>query len=168
VRVVATFWLVVCLCSAAAAQSQERALVDRLLRPDTTLQNPAQNKKFNPAGSQSIDKRATVATFYMEKKSKPRTFWGTRSFQSKQVDGNFFGDAKRKNGSADKKVRSSNYSGSSLQQPVHDAYDHDKAARTRVYADQRPFLDRGKSQKSLERHNQPLTIQQVRELLNKN
>jgi len=38
----------------------------------------------------------------------------------------------------------------------------------REYAGNRPFLDKGKSQKSLSAQNKPLTIEQVRELLNKN
>jgi hypothetical protein len=37
----------------------------------------------------------------------------------------------------------------------------------REYAGTRPFLDKGKSQKSLQAQNKPLTIEQVRELLNK-
>jgi hypothetical protein len=38
----------------------------------------------------------------------------------------------------------------------------------RIFAGNRPFLDQGKSQKALSRQNPPLTIEQVRELLNKN
>ena len=37
----------------------------------------------------------------------------------------------------------------------------------REYAGNRPFLGQGKSQKSLSAQNPPLTIEQVRELLNK-
>ena len=37
-----------------------------------------------------------------------------------------------------------------------------------TFGQARPFLDQGKSQKSLSAHNAPLTIEQVRELLNKN
>jgi hypothetical protein len=44
----------------------------------------------------------------------------------------------------------------------------DKKAASREYSENRPFLDQGKSQKSLNRQNAPLTIDQVRELLNKN
>ena len=44
----------------------------------------------------------------------------------------------------------------------------DKKVPSRAYAENRPFLDQGKSQKSLNRQNAPLTIDQVRELLNKN
>jgi hypothetical protein len=36
------------------------------------------------------------------------------------------------------------------------------------FTGKRPFLDKGKSPKSLERKNTPMTIEQVRELLNKN
>jgi hypothetical protein len=43
-----------------------------------------------------------------------------------------------------------------------------KKVASRAYADNRPFLDQGTNQKSLNRKNEPLTIEQVRELLNKN
>jgi len=51
---------------------------------------------------------------------------------------------------------------------VRDAPQSDKKVATRTYAEDRPFLDEGKSQKSLNQQNAPLTIEQVRELLNKN
>jgi len=51
---------------------------------------------------------------------------------------------------------------------VHAAYDADKGVATRNFVDQRHFTDRGKSQESLDRQNPPMTIDQVRELLNKN
>jgi hypothetical protein len=49
-----------------------------------------------------------------------------------------------------------------------DASQSDKKVASHAYAENRPFLDQGKSQKSLNRQNAPLTIDQVRELLNKN
>jgi len=49
-----------------------------------------------------------------------------------------------------------------------DASQSDKKVASRAYAGNRPFQDQGKSQKSLNRQNAPLTIDQVRELLNKN
>ena len=51
---------------------------------------------------------------------------------------------------------------------VRDAPQSDKKITNRTYAENRPFLDEGKSQKSLNQQNAPLTIEQVRELLNKN
>ena len=41
------------------------------------------------------------------------------------------------------------------------------SAPIREYADNRPFLRKGKSQNSLHAQDKPLTIEQVRELLNK-
>ena len=51
---------------------------------------------------------------------------------------------------------------------VHETQDAHSATGTRTFAGQRPFQEDGKSQKSLDRQNPPLTIEQVRELLNKN
>ena len=51
---------------------------------------------------------------------------------------------------------------------VRDAPQAGKKIASRAYAGTRPFLDEGKSQKSLNQQNAPLTIDQVRELLNKN
>ena len=47
------------------------------------------------------------------------------------------------------------------------APESNEVAPTREYASNRPFLDKGKSAKSLQAQNKPLTIEQVRELLNK-
>jgi hypothetical protein len=51
---------------------------------------------------------------------------------------------------------------------VHPAYDANLIVTGRKFADDRSFRDQGKSQKALNRRNPPLTIDQVRELLNKN
>lgn len=167
-RTLATVCLTICLFSGARAQTQERSLVDRLLKPDMSLQNSAQNKQFRADG-ESINKRATVASFYFENKSKPRTFSETRDFRSARFDTRAFLEGKRRNSSSDKPANSiSTFSGASLQHPVRDAYDHDKTVKGRDFADQHPFLDRGKSQKYLSRQTPPMTIEQVRELLNKN
>ena len=40
--------------------------------------------------------------------------------------------------------------------------------RSHSFAGNRPFLGQGKSQKALSAQDRPLTIEQVRELLNKN
>jgi len=168
VRTFAIIFLTIGLVANVRSQEQERSLVDRLLKPDMSLQNSEQNKKFRADG-QSIDKHATVAAFYFENKSKPRAFFGTRDFQSRQFDARSFADQKRQSNLSDKRVSSiATYPGSSLEHPVRDAYDHGKAVRGREFAGQRPFLERGKSQRFLDHPNAPMTIEQVRELLNKN
>ncbi|MBA2744260.1 MAG: hypothetical protein H0U43_08155, partial [Chthoniobacterales bacterium] len=52
---------------------------------------------------------------------------------------------------------------------VRPAFDAQKAVATSEFDDaRRPFLVQGKSQKSLSAKDEPLTLEQVRELLNKN
>jgi hypothetical protein len=151
------------------AQEQESKLVDRLLRPDMTLANSAQNKKFN-ADRVSINKKATVGTFYFQEKSSSKAFSGTRDFSTRQFNSHFF------HGSRDASVVSSQQAientrsaySTRTARGVRDAPQSDKKVASRYYAGNRPFLDQGKSQKSLNRQNAPMTIDQVRELLNKN
>ncbi len=60
------FFLLLCLTSFAfpvGAQEQERKLVDRLLRPDMTLVNSAQDKKFAGADVTPVDKKFVAKSF---------------------------------------------------------------------------------------------------------
>ena len=145
-------------------------MLDRLLKPDMTLQNDAQNKKFAGDGSSPINKRATVGTFYVHQKTRSKNFSGTRDFSTTQ----FYSQAYH---SGRKGYETSSQQGiTSARSPyanqtargVRDAPQSGKKVATRGYAGNRPFLDEGKSQKSLNQQNAPLTIDQVRELLNKN
>jgi hypothetical protein len=149
------------------AQDQESKLVDRLLRPDTTLRNDAQNKQFSADGA-SINKKATVGTFYVQKKSNSKSFAGTRDFSTQQFNSQPFHGTRTASGiSAQQAIGNSSYPTGTARSP-RDAPQSDKKVASRSYAENRPFLDQGKSQKSLNRKNAPLTIEQVRELLNKN
>jgi hypothetical protein len=151
------------------AQDQERKLIDRLLKPDMTLQSSEQKKKFIADGT-SINKKATVGTFYLEKKSNSKTFSRTREFSTRQFYSRpYHGSHSAPENSSQHAIGRSqrNYPTQPARGP-RDAPQSDKKASSRAYAENRPFLDRGKSQKSLNRQNAPLTIDQVRELLNKN
>jgi hypothetical protein len=149
------------------AQDQESKLVDRLLRPDTTLRNDAQNKQFSADGA-SINKKATVGTFYVQKKSNSKSFAGTRDFSTQQFNSQPFHGTRTASGiSAQQAIGNSSYPIGTARGP-REAPQSDKKVASRSYAENRPFLDQGKSQKSLNRKNAPLTIEQVRELLNKN
>jgi hypothetical protein len=155
--------------SCLRAQDQERKLVDRLLRPDMTLQSSEQKKKFIAAGT-SINKKANVGTFYVEKKSHSKTFSGTRELSTQEFNSRpFHGSRSAFENSSQQAVGNSRraYPSQSARGP-RDAPQSDKKVASRVYAGNRPFLDQGKSQKSLNQQNAPLTIDQVRELLNKN
>jgi hypothetical protein len=134
-----------------------------------TLQSSEQKKEFI-ADRTSINKKATVGTFYVEKKSKSKTFLGTRELSTRQFNSRTFpGSRSAFQNSSQHAMGDSRgaYPTQSARGP-RDASQSDKKVASRAYAENRPFLDQGKSQKSLNRQNAPLTIDQVRELLNKN
>ncbi len=58
--------------------------------------------------------------------------------------------------------------GTSSVRDIRSANNPHNVTASRIFADQHQFRDQGKSQKSLDRQNPPMTIDQVRDLLNKN
>ena len=161
--------LTAALCS-VRAQDQEKKLVDRLLKPDMALQNDAQNKKFVGDSSSSINKRANVGAFYVHQKPRPKNFSGTRDFSTTQFYSQTYrGGRTAYEVSSQRTVPNSKSAyASQTAGGIRDAPQSGKKIASRTYAGNRPFLDKGKSQKSLNRQNESLTIEQVRELLNKN
>jgi hypothetical protein len=152
------------------AQDQEKKLVDRLLKPDMTLQNDAQNKKFVGNGSVPINKRAKMGSFYVHQKPGSKGFSATRDFSTSQFYSQTY-DGKRSASEISSQKTFAHSKAAYADQTtrgVHDASQSGKKVASRSYAGNRPFLDQGTNQKSLNRHNDPLTIEQVRELLNKN
>ena len=135
-----------------------------------TLQNDAQNKKFVGDGSVSVNKRANVGTFFIHQKPRSKSFSGTRDvsttqFYSQTYRGGRTGyEVSSQQTLANSKATLANQT----VRGIRDAPQSGKKVASRAYAGNRPFLDEGKSQKSLNRQNDPLTIEQVRELLNKN
>jgi hypothetical protein len=152
------------------AQDQEKKLVDRLLKPDMTLQNEAQNKKFVGDGSASATKRPYVWPFYVHQKTRSKGFSGTRDFSTTQFYSQTYHDKRTAyEASSQRSLANANAAyPSQTARGVHDAPQSGKKISSHPYAGNRPFLDQGTSQKSLNRKNEPLTIEQVRELLNKN
>jgi len=143
--------------------------VDRLLKPDMTLHNDAQNKKFIADGT-SINKHATVGAFYIHKKPTQKSYSATGQFSAQQYNSRTFNSGQSAfNTSSQHAIANSRVAyATQTASGVRDARQSDKKVAIRAYAGNRPFLDEGKSQKSLNRQNAPLTIEQVRELLNKN
>lgn len=167
------FALFLCLlCSVAAiarAQEQEKKLVDRLLKPDMTMQNDAEKKQF-VAGGETITKKAPTKWFWFSKRKPEKGFWDTRQVATKEFSTANSRDAKK---TADLSTRTRiakadvAYS-SPMYGDIRTARDGTKSMTTSNYPVTRPFILKGKSQKSLSAQDQPLTIDQVRELLNKN
>jgi hypothetical protein len=151
------------LATGSYAQEQERKLVDRLLSPDTKLSNSDQNKKFND-GAETPTRSASTKTFYVSDKKLTKTFvadrksptsaYRTRNYTTKSAT---VPTSPPMKGFETKKTRDVSTT----------AYPTKKYA-TGDFAGNRPFLGQGKSQKALHAQDRPLTIDEVRELLNKN
>jgi hypothetical protein len=170
VRAILPFVVIFCGASCLFAQEQESKLVDRLLRPDMTLANSAQTKQFNGAGGQAAARSASVKEFSASASAEPKEFGGKKSFLSRMFGGHRLraGDT-----NADVSTRSSASAGpASLGRQTsilaRSNSDEGKAVGTRQFAATGPFLERGKSQKALSAQDRPLTVDEVRELLNRN
>jgi hypothetical protein len=152
----------------AFAQQQERKLIDRILKPDLTLQNDAQNKKFK-ADKTSVNKRKTVGTYYLEQKPTSKKYSNTRDVSTANFDSRSFNTGNKTSAQqlSQRQVATSTYTASSAN-GVTGSPDQNKTKTGQPYSGNRRFAEQGKSQKSLKRKNRPMTIDEVRELLNKN
>lgn len=151
------------------AQDQEKKLVDRLLKPDMALQNEAQNKKFVGDGSASMNKRATIGTFFFHQKSHTKSF-GTRDFSTSQFYSQTYQNKRSAYEVSSQQTLTNSKAAYANQtaRGVGNAPQSGKKVSSHAYGGNRPFLGQGTNQKSLSKKNDPLTIEQVRELLNKN
>ena len=155
--------------SPAVAQTQERKLIDRLLRPNTTLANSAQDKRFAAATSAAFEKRAPSRSFYSREKTLTKTFPGERAFTPQQFAARHFrmGDTPAHLATRTELTKNDQLIRTPPAPGIRIAPESTEIAAVREFAGSRPFLGRGKSQKALQAYNRPLTIEQVRELLNK-
>ena len=150
------------------AQQQEPSLVDRLLRPNMELQNNAERKKFM-ANSAVIEGRGTIGTFFLQPNRHEKSFGDLRELAAtKYPSRSFYEDAGLASSLQNRKVKAATTISTSYVRGVHQTHDAHRAIGTRSFAGRRPSQEDGKNQKSLDRQNPPLTIEQVRELLNKN
>ena len=149
-------------------QEQENKLIDRLLKPNASLKNPAEGKQFVTATAVPTDKRVPSPAFSLREQSPAKPFPRQRAVISKEIAAAHFraGDSvahvspRSRPAKADRTV-----SAPTVQVQV--APKSGAAISSREFADNRPFLAEGKSQKALRTKNKPLTVEQVRELLNK-
>jgi hypothetical protein len=161
--------LLLVAAESAHAQQQDRKLMDRLLKPDTTLVSPEQNKQFAFRGT-TMTKTAPTKSFYVPGRSDEKRFTATSEIAPSSYRTNASPDANRP---AILPSRSAAPT-SENRYPVrdytnaHSLADAEKTVDTSAYSGTRAFLVRGKSQKALSAHDKPLTIDEVRELLNKN
>lgn len=156
--------------SSALAQQQERKLIDRLLRPDMSLANPAQHKKFSTNRLVSLDKSVRTREFYLPPTRAGKSFPEGRAITPHQFAARHFRAA---DSAAYISTRTQLKNDTVIATPSANdgtrvaAESNKPAVASRQYPGLGPFLEKGKSQASLRVENPPLTIEQVRELLNK-
>ncbi len=152
------------------AQDQEPRLVNRLLRPDTTLQNSAQGKQFLADGSGSlIDKKATTRVFYAGRKPILKETSNLKKFSTEQAATATYRESDTQASIPDgtglsKKASLATRNSLGLKTSTSS----NKKVAVTTFAENRAFLAKGKSQKALDQQKAPMTVEQVRELLNKN
>jgi hypothetical protein len=161
--------LILLLCALdLSAQEQEGKLLDRLLKPNTSLKNPAEGKQFVGAKAVSADKQLSPPSFSFPEKPPPKAFPDQHAVAPKKVAArNFDSGRSVADLSTRGRVPKADTSISPPAVQVQVAPENGTTTPTREFAGSRPFLAEGKSQKALRTKNKPLTIEQVRELLNK-
>jgi hypothetical protein len=162
------FALLICSACGLLAQEQEGKLMTRLMRPDMALGNSSQNKKF-VADTASVDRHAHVSAFYLEKRHEAETYSSTHAFDAGQFSTRSYDHLS--GGNSLLAARSTSpmraYDTPSARVSV-ELRDSHRTVSSSNFAGNRTFLDQGKSQKSLDHKTKPMTIDDIRELLNKN
>jgi len=166
---------VYCAAESASAQDQERKLVDRVMKPDMELSNPLQTKSFGQTSSvalrqagESRDSYAGVRDAYIKDFAYTRSFLGIKNpwFGGKVYD--------TKGASL---LTKSALVNADREVPVKKAeaaeyYDATKAANFgSPVVPVRPFIPQAAAQGAVsgisDKINDKMTIDEVRELLNK-
>jgi hypothetical protein len=149
------------------AQKQETSLVDRLLRPNMELHNKAQDKKF-VARAAVIEHRGGVGTFLLQPNRVEKSFVDTHALATTKYPSGSVVAGRQISSSQNRSANTPGPMGTSSIRDIPGVNVPHNGSASRMFADQHEFREQGKSQKSLDRQNPPMTIDQVRELLNKN
>ncbi|HST30067.1 MAG TPA: hypothetical protein VLK27_04440 [Chthoniobacterales bacterium] len=132
------------------------------------LQNSQQGKVFRADSKVVAPARATKG-FVLESPAKQKTFVDIRAVETKEYRSPSMRTDPQQNAFVKTgRVNLPTQLTSTLVRDLHPAYDAHLEVSGSKFADERVFRDQGKSQKLLSTRNPPLTIDQVRELLNKN
>lgn len=167
-RVLLIFFCLIVSGAFAFAQEQEGKLLDRLLKPNTSLGNSAQNKRFS--GNGYTTRKASSSPYVFTDQTRTRKYASTREVDTGSylahpfAKQNVGADISSRSGFAG---RTTAYETKAAQVAPH-VSDRDRSVATSDYSQNHAFLARGKSQKALSAQSHPLTVDEVRELLNRN
>ena len=154
--------------SLAPAQVQEKKLVDRLLRPDMTLVNSAQGKRFVAAEGSSADRTFEAQTFYAADQHLAKPFGGWKNFSACSFRTKKFSHTKAAAETGATAAFANTEFPTQESSLVRTSNDASKQVEVRDYPESKSFLAQGSRQKILSEQDRPLTIDEIRELLNKN
>ena len=162
------FSLTICI-NHAWAEDQERKLIDRLLRPDMTLINPAQDKQFSGAGGTVANKNVEAKPFYSGDELATMNFAGIKDFAAKKLRAKTLSNVERA-GASDRRADCARLEISLAKSNsfIRTTSDEAKRVETRSYSGSHAFRGKGTRQEILRQQDRPLTIEEVRQLLNKN
>lgn len=151
-----------------SAQQQESKLVNRLLRPNLSFVNPAQNRRFD-----AVDLKPEQSIhFSLPSTVKTKLFPNQRTFLTRKfATGSFTAGEMEANISVKSRSRDTNKNNPQIESisfSMRPARENGRALTITPFANNRSFADHGKNQDTLLVWETPLTIEQVRELLNKN
>lgn len=163
------FALTICI-NHAWAQDQERKLIDRLLRPDMTLINPAQGKHFSGGGGGTMaNKKFEPKSFHSGFGLATMNFIGTRDLAANQLSAKTLSHVERA-GESDHRTyyTSLEIAPRKASSFIRSTSDETKRVATWSYSGSYAFRGKGTRQEILHQQDRPLTIDEVRQLLNKN
>lgn len=167
--VCAVAWTCLAATPRAGAQVQEKKLAERLQNPDMTLEFVPRVKSFGSGKGYQDPKggNAGVKEFYFTQRYSAKGF-ATKDYRA----GNFWmGDFKFDTKRADVKAsRDAGKTYATKSAEVKEAREGGKTYGTSTFAGTREHIERGKAQGAIdaEQKKGPKTIDDVRELLNKN
>lgn len=169
VRMIVALPILLLSVSETLAQKQEAKLIDRLLKPNTFLKNPAQTKQFKVPADTSAGKRFPFRDFSYPQKSWNKELPAPRALAPREFAARHFraGDSAAAVSSRTRLTKTDTIISAPAFPGARVAPESEMVSPVQEFRGTRPFLVQGKSQKALWSQNRPLTIEQVRELLNK-
>jgi len=167
--VVASIILLASVSITSAQKNEEDTLVDRLLSPRMSLINSAQDKKFSVANT-NIPGRALPTQSWIPNKSFEKSFPTKALFRTNQFAVFHLRVGERAANISPKSglIRANTIHPPSAPYASRTARENGRALTLNPFPADRPFSDKDKTWKDLGGREAPLTIEQVRELLNKN
>lgn len=152
----------------AAAQQQEQKLMDRVLKPKTELNAHYQNRSYY--GGKTFEAGAArTKTFSILNIFRSKEY-RSKGYEAKAWQGDFQFNSKTANTTPRNIIKNATKEYDTKNAATKEAHDAGKAYGTAAYGTAE-FQARGKSQKSIDQeytNREPMNIDQVRELLNKN